>query len=142
MPMKANQQHSFGLCCFFPETVLEVKKLFVTIDQLYNLLFVEFWVMIKIMLYCMDTGSLFLVLKQTDCTFRFNKYCSEKSCILRVRLKNARQCDSRTYLQLWGVHLSCTKTQLGFQSDLLIDSLMLYHWAIPLPLYLNNNKVI
>ena len=43
------------------------------------------------MLLITDNGIPFLVLKLSRlvCFFQFNKYCSEKSCILRGKINNA-----------------------------------------------------
>ena len=55
--------------------------------------FVEFWVTLKIILYCVSHRLWHFIfgieVQQTDCTFQFNKIFSEKSCNLRVKIDNA-----------------------------------------------------
>ena len=56
-------------------------------------IFVEFWVALEIILYGINSGYWHFVfgieIEQIDCTFQFNKYFSEKSCILRGGIDNA-----------------------------------------------------
>ena len=55
--------------------------------------FVEFWVTLKIILYCVSHRLWHFIfcieVQQTDCTFQFNNLFSEKSCNLRVKIDNA-----------------------------------------------------
>ena len=58
-----------------------------------HFIFVEFWVTVDFMRYGVNHGHWHFVLgieiKQTNCTFQFNRYFSEASCILRGRIDNA-----------------------------------------------------
>ena len=55
--------------------------------------FCEFWVTLDILLYEVNHGhwhfGFGIEVKQTDCTFQFNKYFLEKSSILRGKIDNA-----------------------------------------------------
>ena len=56
-------------------------------------IFVEFWVTVDFTRCGVNHGDWHFVfgieVKQTNCTFQFNRYFSETSCILRERIDNA-----------------------------------------------------
>ena len=56
-------------------------------------IFVEFWVTFDLTRFGVNQGHWHFVLgievKQTNCTFQFNGYFSETSCILREKIDNA-----------------------------------------------------
>ena len=78
------------------------------------LIFVEFWVTFDLTRCGVNHGHWHFVfgieVKQTNCTFQFNKYFSETSCNLRKRIDNARH--SVAFLKSVSIYSKCLKTSL------------------------------